>query len=133
MYQADEIDPETIHLTVDAPVRENLEGLIDRAQVRARLHDCYVMIYHDEAQGYAIKSIDREFFERGQVMCPRQADWNFEQDNHRPRGFPSILVTPRGNVVVSKPSLCGGCVNNFRKTIFGCVGVPYQPLMDLKL
>lgn len=120
MFKVDEIDPETIYLSIDAPVRENLEGLISIARVRATKFKCYVMIYHDEEQGYAVKSIDPFMFEKGAVQCPRQADVNYEEQFKSPRPFPSILIDPQGFVVVSKPSLCDSCTFKLSKTIFGC-------------
>lgn len=120
MFKVNEIDPETIHLSIDAPVRENLEGLISIARIRAQKFNCYVMIYHDEVQGYAVKSIDPFMFEKGAVQCPRQADLNYEEEFKKPRPFPSILIKPDGTVIVSKPSLCDSCVSRLSKTIFGC-------------
>lgn len=120
MYKPNEIDPETIYLTLDAPVKENLEGLISIAKVRALKFNCYVMIYHDEEQGYAVKSIDTFMFTKGSVQCPRQADANYEEEFKKPRPFPSILIKPNGEVIVSKPSLCNSCTFRLSKTIFGC-------------
>ena len=131
MYQPDEIDPETIKATVNAPLRENLEGIIQAARVRALMQKCYVTIMHEVKDGeekIGILSHDPAFYERMPIQCPRMADIQYEIEFGKPRPFPTIVINPKGEVVVSKPSLCGGCANRLRQTVFGCQSIQFEPL-----
>ena len=132
IYQAHEIDPESIHLNQDIPIRDNLEGLIQVAKLKARKEGSYIMISHGfDANGdesIHFKGMTPEEFEKGYIWCPQQADLTYQEQNKKPRPFPSILVTPQGEVIVSKSSLCDGCVHRLRRSVFGCVSVHFEPL-----
>lgn len=141
-YLADQIDPATLHLVVDQPFLEHLEELTQRAVAIAQFQQLIVLIHHqtvEEENTTKEKLVYRthapEVFHKGLIRCPRDADALWEQQNGKPRYFPSILVEPTQPlwsapaVVVSKPSLCEGCVHYLhRQTAGDCHGLAYQSL-----
>ncbi len=146
-YAVHEIDPETVHLIgVDVPFVEHLQGLGHQALMRARRFNKYVTIHQDvdapeptpenpEPKAYealAYRDYEADFFERGYIQCPREADLEFQEQNNRPRPFPSTLVTPTGQMVVSKPGLCDGCVHRLQRGVNNhCYGLQFTPLTEL--
>ena len=145
-YLPGDVDASTIHLTIDAPFRENLEGLIYMARVKARTMNKVVLVYHELQQGavvvegvspqvhevIAVKDFEPDFFNKLVLQCPRAADIEFEEQQKKPRPFPSILVNPQGKVAVSKPSLCDSCVHRLQKGAFGhCHQLQFTPLAEV--
>ena len=141
-YLADQIDPATLHLVVDQPFLDHLEELTQRAVAIAQFQQLVVLIHHQtvEEEGtikekLVYRTYAPEMFAKGLVRFPRDADALWEQQNQRPRYFPSILVAPTQpmwsapEVVVSKPSLCEGCQHYLhRQTTGDCHGLAYQAL-----
>lgn len=141
-YLADQIDPSTLHLVVDQPFLDHLEELTQRAVAIAQFQQLIVLIHHqsvEEENQVKEKLVYRTYapenFHKGLIRCPRDADALWEKQNQRPRYFPSILVEPRQplwsapEVVVSKPSLCEGCVHRLHRATQGdCHGLAYQAL-----
>ena len=129
MFLPHEIDPETIHVTLDYPVQETLEGAAQLAGMTARTYKKYVMVnYDDETSSLKIKSSDPEMFHKGFFQCPRDADAHTEPLTG-PRPTPSILACPDGSVVVSKPSLCDSCIWRLQRAVKGnCHGNRFELL-----
>lgn len=145
-YLPYEIDPESIHVEgVNAPLLEHLEQLVQMAMELARDRNKVVLIYQDQDERFkedgtsylqdviAYRDYEPDWFAKCHFNCPKAADdvWS-EQNDGKPRPFPSMLVTPQQGLVVSKPSLCDGCVNGFSRRMGGdCIGKAFEPLPDL--
>lgn len=116
LFTPDQIDPETIRITVDAPFLENLQALTQQAIEKARFGKKVALIHHyrqdlyetlpEDAPADAAPSIvgyqdwvgfrdyEPDFFEKGEYQCPRDADGQWENEHGgKPRPFPSIMVT----------------------------------------
>lgn len=121
-YGPDEIDPETIRITVDAPFLENLQDLTEKAIRRARYDNKVAVVHHYRELKYAdvpapepgadvvpdavaaepavvgyqdfvgFRDYEPDMFEKGEFQCPRDADAEWEAQNKAPRPFPSIMV-----------------------------------------
>jgi hypothetical protein len=146
LYAPEEIDPETLHLSVDVPFMEHLAGLIYQARWRARTQHKVVLVHHDvEMVPAAVEGgspttrqvigyVDREpdLFAKATLQCPRAADAEWEAQHQRPRPFPSILVNPQGQVAVSKPGLCAQCVFGLSRQVTGhCDRRQFTPLPEV--
>lgn len=141
-YLADQIDPATLHLVVDQPFFDHLEELTQRAVAIAQFQQLIVLIHHQTVEEHntlkeklVYRTYAPEVFNKGLLRCPRDADALWEQQNNKPRYFPSILVAPTQplwsapQVVVSKPDLCAGCVHHLhRQTSGDCHGLAFQAL-----
>ena len=154
-YLDHEIDPESVHISVNVPFMAHLEDLVQMAVYLAQ-RGKVVAISHDQDQVVAddgtvrlvdvigYRDFEPDWFEKRDLLCPRDADLEWERQqaeagNPRPRPFPSILVKPpkipgaAAQLVVSKPSLCEGCVHWLGRALSGtCVGKAFTPLTEAR-
>lgn len=127
-----EIDPSTVRVSVDVPFLEHLEELVQIATYKALIHQKTSTIYADKDEsGHHItyRDYDQQAFESQTIQCPQEADALWLEQQGEPRPFPSIVVKPPQSVIVSKPSLCEGCIYRLEKNVVGhCHNKHYKAL-----
>lgn len=145
-----EIDPEAFFVEVNVPFLEHLEDLVQMGLELARERGKVVLIYQDKEERetdegvvygqdvIAYRDYEPDWFAKCTFNCPKDADdsWsaqNLDSAGHpKPRPFPSMLITPQQGLVVSKPSLCEGCVHRVSRGVTGnCHGKAFEPLPAL--
>lgn len=142
-YLPHEIDPETLHIAVNAPLLEHLAEGVHVAVGLARARNKVVLIHHIREEGLldptgalitstdsiVFRDHDPAFFAKREIQCPREADAQWEAQHDEARPFPSIIVQPTGAIAVSKPNLCDSCVFRLaRATTGSCAFRQFTPL-----
>jgi hypothetical protein len=130
-YRPDEIDPNTITVQGDYPhLRDLLGGSIREASVQAKRQKAFFRIGYEERDGgpgIILQEIPHAVFNDALYQCPRAFDID------EPSPLPTVLVTPEGDAVVSKPSLCDGCVHRLERGVTGnCYMRRFEALKEIK-
>ena len=128
-FAADQIDPSTFRVNVNADLRTTLEDVKELIRQTAKTSGQYVFLHYDETKEQLhIVSRERDLFESDLMQCPQAADERFEFTCKSPRKLPSMVAKPNGEVIVSKPSLCDTCQWKVHKASTGsCLSKQYTP------
>lgn len=131
-FNESEIQSEDIRLT-GKPVNDvvsDLHAVRGQMAAIAMAKSLYVTVHHEQEDGvdhYRLKGIPKADFEKMPIQCPTAADREYEAQANEARGFPSMLATPRGQVIVSQREACVNCTNYlFRAANGHCVGKQFS-------
>lgn len=132
MIDPEELQAKDIHLPAGAAgdVRSQLEEAKQAMRVTAVVRKVFVLINHEEENGkhqIRARGVPEKDFSESVFQCPRAADIEFQKQAGIPRPFPSMMATPAGEIVVSKPELCDDCTWRLFKGVNGnCDGKRYE-------